>query len=774
MRRLPGRLWALAAILVCAAALRGQPSRVVEMDNGLLKVAFDRGTNLWSLYEFEANDWQPVIVGAGAVLRLRGGDTLAFRLTRSDAGAKITASDDPIGKGRRLDLHAADDRADWTVRLTLYNERKLLRVDASIVNVSVAPWATWEFSLVDLHGASHLQHATDSVLLRLDAYGSLDGVQSVLLDSAPVTGFWSALFVEPLAWRSVLFGFLANAQAVNAFRADGLDRSTGAQQFATSADLSTASVAPGGALVSDPLLVSFDRSPIDNMRRFAGLQQAFAPAANKPFTPTGRVPASLLGGASVPSVLRTGERFGTRATEDSIVSVLAPAVRRLRRAGLRVVELGDGFELAPGDWTTNRKFPRGHRWLTDRIHAAGFAAGVRIAPFAVGEGSALARKHPEWLLRDTRDSLEVFFEREAWGGRVYGLDPTIPAVQAWLQTLLLTATTTWGYDHITLDHLSMAASGTRYSKPVSRAQAYQMGLKAIRRGTGPDKFLLAGGAPIGCSVGFVDGMETSSLVRAASDRAYFHGATWYGAPGVLMLGEPLAASDARSAAAAVALSGQMPLLGDNVAALDQQSVELLGAILPSYGVSADPVGYETPSAALTPGGAPAIWNLPVDRPFGRWNVVGVFNRASEPTLVTLDAERLGLAPRKRYVAYERWSGRYFDALGDTLSLSPGASALLSVREAGPEPFVLFTSRHLTGGAVDLADARWDADKRRLSVAAEGLLSGTYEVVLYVPAGARLARVRASVRHTEVPLGDRAVRVLFEVRGERLAWQADFQ
>jgi len=57
------------------------------------------------------------------------------------------------------------------------------------------------------------------------------------------------------------------------------------------------------------------------------------------------------------------------------------------------------LSAAAGDWDTNAKFPHGHRCLTDRIHAAGFQAGLWIAPFAVAERSDVARANPAWLLK---------------------------------------------------------------------------------------------------------------------------------------------------------------------------------------------------------------------------------------------------------------------------------------------------------------------------------------------------------------------------------------
>lgn len=936
MRPLTIRAVLTVSLLLVAAALSAQPPRKVEMDNGLLKVSFDRGTKLWSLFEFEANDWQPVIVGATSVLRFREADSLVFHLMSGDPAAKITTVDDSIGKGRKLELRAADGKAEWTVGIHLYNERKLLLVSGAVRNTSGEAWKTRELRLVDLHGAAHIQYATDTVLMHVNGYQSWSACRTATLDSARVlTSYWSTVFYEPRAWKSLLLGFLTNTRATNAIRSDDFDRTTAAQHLATTADIRTVTVAPNALLESDPLLVSFDSSPLDNLRRMAGYQQKFAPFMNKPFSPSGRTPAAAFGNQNVPSGWCSWYYYYERIGEDSILQNVAAAARHLRKAGLQYIQIDDGFQVAAGDWNTNARFPHGHRWLVDRIHAKGFLAGLWVAPFAVAETSPVAKAHPDWLLRDERDSLKVFFTNDGWGGRIFSLDPSIPAVQMWLENLFYTITAKWGYDYVKIDFLYFAAEGGAYRQPVSSAQAYQMGLRAIRKGVGPDKFILGCGAPLGSSAGFVDGMRIGTDVyaawdgvtpgaHAAAERFFYHNATWYNDPDCLLVREPLTLDQARAWAAAVALSGEMNLLSDKLADLPRERMDLLASTLPTYGVAADPVDLVTAPkeeglSLVSPGGAalglppvwkfspgdsaawkeptfddrawsdmplpsaweqqgypgldsmgwyrvtftvpadwpagaaalvlgkiddcdeaylngapvgktgtfppgyatawttfrryvvpgellrrgadntlairvfdgggggglysaeelalPAVWNLPIAKPFGKWNAIGLFNWSKEERLFSVTPDRLGLSPRKTYVAYEFWSDRYLGDLADiaALTLAPTSCQLLAVHEAGSEPFVLSTSRHLTQGAVDLADARWNAAKRTLAVSCDKLLPGSYAVVLYVPPGMALASVRASVRHTVVPMGGSAVKVLFEgIRNDKLAWQAVFQ
>ncbi|MEK6570782.1 MAG: alpha-galactosidase, partial [Bacteroidota bacterium] len=269
----------------------------------------------------------------------------------------------------------------------------------------------------------------------------------------------------------------------------------------------------------------------------------------------------------------------------------------------------DGYQRAAGDWETNEKFPHGHRWLTDQIHQKGFLAGLWLAPFAVGARSELFKDHPDWVLKSPEGSPLKVVSIENWGGEVYVLDATLPDVKHWLTDLFRKVTHKWGYDYVKIDYLFFAALGTQYSKPVSTAQAYRMGMEAIRKGVGSKKFILGCGAPMGISVGFVDGMRIGPdveaswngvlpTVAAAANRYYYHNKVWFNDPDCLVVRDPLTLDQARVWAAVVTLSGQMSLLGDKLADIPPERIALLAKTLPLYKEGAIPVDLFEPEEEL--------------------------------------------------------------------------------------------------------------------------------------------------------------------------------
>src|SRR5690606_23101301 len=144
--------------------------------------------------------------------------------------------------------------------------------------------------------------------------------------------------------------------------------------------------------------------------------------------------------------------YGTEVTEEDVVAN-AEALRRLAGPGAWLVRVDDGHQAALGDWEANVKFPRGHRWLTDAIHARGLKAGLWIAPFAVSPSSRLYRERPDWLLRGADGQPVTYGSESSPGGILYVLDPGLQPVRAWMKDLMARITGEWKYDHIQLDLL---------------------------------------------------------------------------------------------------------------------------------------------------------------------------------------------------------------------------------------------------------------------------------------------------------------------------------
>jgi alpha-galactosidase len=189
----------------------------------------------------------------------------------------------------------------------------------------------------------------------------------------------------------------------------------------------------------------------------------------------------------------------------------------LARAGewpVDVFQLDDGFQAAIGDWlATNADFPTPLDGLAAAIAAEGCVPGLWIAPFLASPESEVAHAHPDWVATHLRSgSPLVGGINDAWGGAVHSLDTSNPEVLDHLEAVARSLVDA-GFPYLKLDFTYAPSLAGGHADPSrTPAQRVRAGFEAIRRGAGPDTFLLGCGAPLGASVGVVDGMRIGADV----------------------------------------------------------------------------------------------------------------------------------------------------------------------------------------------------------------------------------------------------------------------
>ncbi len=278
-----------------------------------------------------------------------------------------------------------------------------------------------------------------------------------------------------------------------------------------------------------------------------------------------------------------------------------------------VFQLDDGYQAAIGDWTvTNERFHAGVEDVASAIAAAGMIPGLWIAPFIVAPDSAVARAHPDWLAREPvrigateRDAPLPGMYNPSWGGGqggfMWALDTTHPEVLAHLEGLARDLVDA-GYQYLKLDFtFAPSYEGRWYDPAATPAQRVRAGYDAIRRGAGDGTFILGCGVPLSNVVGTVDGNRIGSDVapswlrkgggeglagyesalpatrhalHATLARSFMHRRLWLNDPDCLMLRSAetdLGAEAARTWTRAVALSGGMALVSDDLSLLDDDA-----------------------------------------------------------------------------------------------------------------------------------------------------------------------------------------------------------
>jgi alpha-galactosidase len=488
--------------------------------------------------------------------------------------------------------------------------------------------------------------------------------------------------------------------------------------------------------------------------------------------------------APVPAGWCSWYELRDRVTEADVVAHVELCASTFDRRFFHYIQVDQGYERAAGDWDANEKFPHGHRWLTNQIHAKGLQAGLWLAPFAVAERSEVAAAHPDWLLKNADGSAPIVWAtREDWGGRVYALDGAHPGAQQWLADLARRAVEQWGYDYLKLDLLAWATGESTHYGGLTHAEAYRLGVGALRDGAGPDTFLLGAGAPLQPSAGLVNGMRIGPDVdvdwatlhdsaRAAALRSYYHRGVWLNDPDCLLVRAPLSPAEAQIRATIVALTGGLTFFSDDLRKLPAERLAWLARVLPPTPVAGQPLGAAVGEAAA--GGRPAETWIAEGAP--RWWTAALVNWGDEARELKVPLHTLGIAG-KRFSAYDVWRETPLPDLTDTISvkLDPHSGLTVAIRPVSARPQVIGTTRHIVQGAVDVVDETWDARTSTLKGRCTNLDARPYAITIALPSSLRVGGCKANVPCQVRALDSGHAVLEWEAGGSGdLAWQLSFR
>ncbi len=300
--------------------------------------------------------------------------------------------------------------------------------------------------------------------------------------------------------------------------------------------------------------------------------------------------------------------FYTEVRDEDVRSNIA-VLREHPQLGLSVVQLDDGYQAAVGDWERiNDKFPRGLAPLAADIRGTGLSAGLWSAPFFVAQTSRRFREQSQWLLRDENQKPVDCGRNLMWKSRLYALDLSRDEVDAWLRGLF----SDWaaaGFDYFKIDFLFAGLRHGMHANPaMSPVEVYRAALATIRDAIGPGRFLLGCGAPLGPSVGYVDGMRISCDVKEVwhsrfwsfagrgcgipslrdslqnnLSRAFMHRRLWHNDPDCILVRQErseLTVAEVKLMLTVLGMTGGMLLLSDDLSRLAKHRLDWAERILP--------------------------------------------------------------------------------------------------------------------------------------------------------------------------------------------------
>jgi hypothetical protein len=413
----------------------------------------------------------------------------------------------------------------------------------------------------------------------------------------------------------------------------------------------------------------------------------------------------------------------------------------------------DNLSLTPSP----HKFPLGMKKLADDIRALGFRPGLWTAPFGTGSTNFYLA-HKGWFLHG-KDGRPL----STWNG-TFTIDPSQDEVVDYLREIHRIASKEWGYEYFKIDGMSGRGSGYCahfFERPEIRdcfknpgcPNPFERCVKAFRDGIGPDRiFLACQGHFTGAEAAYADASRTGadivhpneppkwpnllSQARCTLNQVFAHNIVFFADPDTLLVGDFLGIEQARLSTTVVALPGQMMFSGDRLAQLKPERMRLLQQALPVCGVR--PLDL-FPVFDMLP-----VWDLKVRRAFGDWDVVALFNWSEAEASVGFDFAELGLAPESEYALYEFWTNAFQGVRKSRFEMKvPGHGVrLLAVHRAQAVPQFISSDRHVTQGAVELAQIGWDASAKALSGTVKAVKGSPLTLRFRVPAGFAFERATA--------------------------------
>lgn len=450
-------------------------------------------------------------------------------------------------------------------------------------------------------------------------------------------------------------------------------------------------------------------------------------------------------------------QFYQDITEEIIQSNLDAVVKLKNDIPLPLFQIDDGFEPYPGDWDQFVPgFPNGLEPIAAKVKAAGQTPGIWLAPYIVHPKSELAKKHPDWLLRDQRGKpVNAGF---VWNAFNYALDLTHPEACAYTCDLIRTAIHTWGFDYLKLDFLYAAALEGVYQDPTqTRAQVLRKGLESLREVAGPEVTMLACGCPLGSALDLFEAMRIGpdvsgtwqphfppvspflkkephmpsarNAIRNSLTRANLHRQWWINDPDCLLVRPDTALSldEIQTLATVIGMTGGSLLLSDDLPALPRERLRIAQSLVPVIDQPLQVLDwFESQN--------PSHLKLDLNGPEGPWHVLAFINWDEKTTSFSFSPKVFNLDPSQVWWLREFWTG----AIGKMSADSPltfkeipaHGVRVIAVRPFKPEkPAYLGSDLHFTQGREISA---WDDQNKHLKVGFDLGRNASGDLFFYLP------------------------------------------
>jgi hypothetical protein len=427
------------------------------------------------------------------------------------------------------------------------------------------------------------------------------------------------------------------------------------------------------------------------------------------------------------------------------------------------------------------------RAFSDYIRAKGMLPGIWFTPYVVAPKEA-AKDHPEWFLHNKQGKL-----LDAFGGHSYGwggtwrnragvIDVTNDqAVEQWYAMWWRKASETWNNEFFKIDGQTHAIQAYRQAVEAN-VDDYRKGLRIARSIVGKEKFINAcWGIPLE-AMGPLDGSRTGHdtgnkghAIDVVLRWNFLNNVCWYCDPDAAANLYRATVERTRLNAQARVLTGQQFLTDDVWVKVPPEIARVWQLSFPMLDIHPANL-YSVKSWQRYD-----LFDLRIAKPWGSWDVVGLFNYGGGKRNAALDLGRLPLEAERVHV-YEFWSRSYLGEFPADASiprpLKPHEGQVFAVVPSrGARPQLVSTSRHVSQGGLDLERLAWSEDDGTWTAAGRSthLVAGDPYELAFASGRYEAAKASASQGSVAITSDGPLSRVRIEPeRGGEADWQVTFQ
>lgn len=448
-------------------------------------------------------------------------------------------------------------------------------------------------------------------------------------------------------------------------------------------------------------------------------------------------------------------------TFEDIVMRNAKAIRtRLRGFDVDYIWTSQNYmkDYIPGNWLNHslKDIPSGLPKYFKNLKKLNFIPGLWVSPFwFLGEAEGMFERCKDFLLRDNEGN--PICDIGAWGGdyddefsqsnmHKYYLDGTNPKAIEFIKSVFEYFTSI-GVGYYMLDFLAILDNSKPYDESILPLESARKMMQSIRNSVGPDTHMqtavssipgyvnIISAARVGRDYGEGRPLQGGPLsdIRNATNQlhddhyanpyyllqnaaaSYFtHRKLYINDFNLLTVDKPIPLELARISATVFGISAGSPLMmGDDYVRMNEERLRMVKCCLPRTQDMAKPVDLFD---NIQPDNYCRTLKLDIDKKWGNWQVISVFNLDETPYQYRLDFAKLGLDPDGSYRIWEFWSEEYcgtYTKHFDTY-IHPNTCKVFRISKAENHPWLLSTDMHIQQGNVEVVDLKWDSKEMSLS------------------------------------------------------------